>query len=162
MDNNAISFKFEHMGVPLSPHYTYTFGFYNFILPKGYKFTKLRIVDPYNKEEKINDKREFCYNLKLDKELDIQLIEMELRSRRDTFSFIVAGEAKLSPLSYDNTTNLVEYQVCEHLLNSDKNKFKNFNNFSNKFIEEINRVFDLKPNFFGVGVNFNAIYSLRN
>ncbi len=162
-EKSKISFDLEHMGIPLSPNYSYTRGYYNLVLPAGYKFTKLIIADPYSAGETLEDKKRFNFDLKHDINLDTQLITMELRSRRDTFSFIISAEADLlTKLEVENGL-AVNYESKENVLS--ENKYHNIgkHQFLPDFVDNILEIIDLKPNFFGLGMNLNElIKKLRN
>ena len=162
-ENNKISFELEHMGIPLSPNYSYTIGYYNLVLPAGYKFTKLIIADPYSDGQKLEDKKEFKYDLKHDIKLDTQLVSMELRSRRDTFSFILSGEAEILTESEIKNGKAVQYESMENILSENKYRHIGGGQFLPAFLDGATDIIDIKPNFFGIGINFNAlIKKLRN
>ncbi|MEH6917675.1 hypothetical protein V7Y60_26735, partial [Priestia megaterium] len=91
--NNSFSFEYNHMNIPLDSIDKGYGGRWNLILPKNWRLTELYIVDPYHKEEKIENKKQFRYSVYWDISNSIQLIEMELRSRRGSFSFIIKGSA---------------------------------------------------------------------
>lgn len=162
-EKSKFSFELEHMGIPLSPNYNYTRGYYNLVLPARYKFTKLVIADPYSAGEKIKDKKQFKFNLKHDLKLDTQLVAMELRSSRDTFSFILSAEAELlTDLEIENG-KAVKFESKEDVLSENKYHHIGKDQFLPDFVDKLLEIIDIKPNFFGLGVNLNElIKKLRN
>ncbi|AKB50463.1 hypothetical protein MSBRW_1210 [Methanosarcina barkeri str. Wiesmoor] len=90
--DNEYSFKFEHMGIPIGPSKEGRGGIYNLILEPGLRFTDFHIIDPFdNTHEDIRKKKEFKYEVIWDKKYEVQLVEMYLRSRHGSFSFISYG-----------------------------------------------------------------------
>ena len=55
--------------------------------------TELHIVDPFDKSSPIKNKKHFKYDVFYDDESKLQIVEMQLRSRWESFSFILKGEA---------------------------------------------------------------------
>lgn len=117
IDNmGIISFRFEHMYVPLESSETGSCGIYNFVLPVGFKLIELHIVDPFDNSKKAyKEKRHFKYQVFYDNESRIQIVQMQLRSRRGSFSFILNGKADL-----DGSNNkFIEYQEQKIYLDDD-------------------------------------------
>lgn len=58
------------------------------MLPIGYRLTKLHIVDPFDKKNKdIKMKKHFIYDVLYDSEKKLQVVQMQLRSGRESFRF---------------------------------------------------------------------------
>ncbi len=68
IDNQGkINFCFEHMYVPVETSATGSSGIYNLILPLGFKFVELHIVDPFDiKKESFEEKKHFVYQVYYD------------------------------------------------------------------------------------------------
>lgn len=67
-------------------------GIYNFILPVDYRLTELHIVDPFDNNKNLKKKKHFKYDVFYDCESHIQVVQMQLRSARGNFSFILEKE----------------------------------------------------------------------
>lgn len=91
---NTIEFQFEHMYIPIESSKCGSCGFYNFILPFRYKLTELHIVDPFDRTTSyIEKKKHFRYQIYWDNNKELQIVQMDLCSRRGSFSFILKGKA---------------------------------------------------------------------
>ncbi len=88
-----IFFCFEHMFIPVESSRYGSCGIYNFILPVDYRLTELHIVDPFDNNKNLKKKKHFKYDVFYDCESHIQVVQMQLRSARGNFSFILTGEA---------------------------------------------------------------------
>lgn len=111
-DDDKFSFQFEHMGIPIGPSREAHGGIYNLVLAPGFRLIDFRIVDPYDhKHEDIRHKKEFQYDVIWDKECKVQLVEMDLRSNRGSFSFIAHGVSVLVDSPGEHT--FVEAQKSE-------------------------------------------------
>ena len=76
-------------------------------------------MDPFDKREKIEDKKHFKYGIFYDKENQIQIVEMQLRSRRGSFLFILSGTA-----SNENDLNeYMDYEEQKIYLDKDIHEF---------------------------------------
>lgn len=153
IDNEEIKFKIGHSHIPLLPNLDYTFGFYTFILPKGFKFTKLSVTKTSNNFEEIN---EVSYKLKLDQKTEVQILEIPLRSRRSFFSLNIDAEAKYSPGIENISGEFIDFKVVDELLTSNIGN-DSFGRLTKRLLDETNSVIDLRPNLFGIGINFNAL-----
>ncbi|MGI8313814.1 hypothetical protein [Halobacillus mangrovi] len=158
--SNVVSFNFNHKNLPLGPSNRGHGGLWNFLLPPRWRLRDLKVVDPYdNTLEIMSEKKEFRYSVYWDEEYDIQMIEMELRSNRGSFSFEVIGEMSLidtdeSEIHYvPSLTTRSSVEKLEGIRILDKGgKFILASQLADKA-----KWFELKPNFFGVGLNINAI-----
>lgn len=156
---NSICFEYRHMYIPLRSSARGYVGLWNLILPAGWRITELYLSDPFDKNKDVKKKKQFNHKLYWDKQNHIQSIEMELRSVRGSFSFIVKGKAI-------NISNIIE-PTKENLIPSDED------NYGFGTLEDIslshskgegiirylqnNNLLELKPNIGGLGVNINEI-----
>jgi len=157
--DHTFSFQFEHMGIPIGLSRESHGGIYNLLLAPGFRLVDFCIVDPYDhKHEDIRQKKQFKYDVIWDKECKVQLVEMNLRSNRGSFSFIVHGEAVL--VDSPGEHNFVEakesgWQVSKltnkHMLRDDGKQV-----LAKELAKKVDWI-DLKPNVFGIGININEI-----
>lgn len=163
--SNVVSFTFNHKKLPLGPSNQGYGGLWNFLLPPHWRLRDLKIVDPYdNSSEIMSEKKEFRYSVYWDEEYEIQMIEMELRSNRGSFSFEVIGEMSLidtdeSEINYvPSLTTRRSVEKLERIRILDKGgKFILASQLADKA-----KWFELKPNFFGIGLNINSIIQSIN
>ena len=156
--DSQISFQFEHMGIPLGPSRQAHGGIYNFLLSPGWRLTEIYVSDPYDKKRKhIKNKRQFSYSIEWDTECNVQLIDMQLRSGRGSFSFVIAGVAELIGeekkefVEAHESDWVVSNIVDNHLIDKDGKAILA------QDIAEKSDWLELKPNIFGIGINFNEI-----
>lgn len=154
--SNIISFQFNHKNLPLGPSNRGNGGLWNFLLPPRWRLRDLKVVDPY---DNTSEKRELRYSVFWDEEYDTQMIEMELRSNRGSFSFEVMGTMSL----IDTDESEVPY-VPSFTTSNAVEKLENIRILDNggklilaSHLAEKAKWFELKPNFFGIGLNINAI-----
>lgn len=158
--SNIVSFQFNHRNLPLGPSNRGNGGLWNFLLPPRWRLRDLKVVDPYdNTSEIMSEKREFSYSVFWDEEYDTQMIEMELRSNRGSFSFEVIGTMSL----IDTDESEVHY-VPSFTTGNAVEKLEDIRILDNggklilaSQLAEKAKWFELKPNFFGIGLNINAI-----
>lgn len=152
-DVNKIAFHFEHMYVPVESSRNGSHGIYSFILPVGYRLTELHIVDPFDSKKKpLKMKKHFRYNVFYDCESKIEIVQMELRSARGSFSFILAGDA-----SSEVNSNLVEYTEQKIYLDKDMHDFFFDVGIKNSFWENLKDSILLEPNFNGIGIDLKKL-----
>lgn len=157
--DNKIDFRFEHVGIPLGPSRESHGGIYNFLLSPGWRLTEFYLSDPYDKKyEDIKKKKQFKYQATWDKECNVQLVNMDLRSGRGSFSFIASGSAMLfdsvneqSFIEADESDWAVSRITDNHLLDGNGKKALAID------IAEKSDWLELKPNVFGIGINLNQI-----
>lgn len=157
--DNKIEFRFEHMGIPLGPSRESHGGIYNFLLSPGWRLTEFYLSDPYDKKhEDIKKKKQFRYQAIWDKECNVQLVNMDLRSGRGSFSFIASGSAMLFNngdkqrfIEADESDWAVSHVTDNHLLDGNGKKALALD------IAEKSDWLELKPNVFGIGINLNQI-----
>jgi hypothetical protein len=146
------------MGIPIGSSKEAHGGIYNFLLGPHWRLTDLYISDPYDTSKKeISKKKQLRYSIHWDTECNVQIVEMDLRSRRGSFSFILGGSAEL----YDNSdlkflaANESEWaidHIANHYFFEDKGRDKVINDIASKSDWLV-----LQPNIFGLGINLNAI-----
>lgn len=121
-DLDEIVFEFEHMYIPVESSNYGGCGFYNFMLPIGYRLTELHIIDSFDKKNKeIEKKKHFIYDVFYDSEKKFQVVQMQLRSRRGSFSFYFTGRAKIESVNadfigYRNQNIYLDDDICEFFL----------------------------------------------
>lgn len=151
-------FEYNHMYIPLGPSNRGNAGRWSLILPEGWRLTELYLSDPFDsRAEEVERKKQFNHKVYWDTQNLIQLIEMDLRSRRGSFSFIVKGKAiNITKISEPTQTNFIN---CEESILGLKALNKVSIGLSDRFnnLEKINNFLELKPNFAGLGVNINEI-----
>ena len=158
---SRFSFQFEHMGVPVGPSRESHGGMYTLLLNPGWRLRDIRVVDPYDDSGKsVEEKKEFRYDVRWDTEYLTSLVEMQLRSGRGSFSFIVKGSASL--VSEDSSeTDYVEADEGKGNVGSLTDSYLLDDEGRELLGEDLaDKVdwFELKPNIFGVGVNLNQIF----
>ena len=158
VDNvGKIYFCFEHINIPVESSNTGSCGIYNFVLPIGYKLTELHIVDPFDKREKIEDKKHFKYGIFYDKENQIQIVEMQLRSRRGSFSFILSGTAS----NENNLNEYMDYEEQKIYLDKDIHEFFFDEGIKKSFWKSFKESMLLEPNFNGIGIDLKKLFTSK-
>lgn len=157
--NRTMFFTFEHMGIPVGSQRQGHGGYYYLVLPPMFKFSDLHIVDPYdNSHNAIEQKKHFRYDILWDTSCNTSLSSMFLTSGRGTFSFILRGQAKLneknSNINYLKARE-TEYAVAE-ILNHPAIAQKSRRMVAEDIAKRSEWLM-LQPNFFGLGINLNAI-----
>lgn len=158
VDNfGKIHFCLEHFNIPIESSETGSCGIYNFVLPIGYKLTELHIVDPFDKRSPIENKKHFKYDVFYDEESKLQIVEMQLRSRRGSFSFILLGEA-----SNDLDQNeFIGYKKQRIYLDKDIQDFFFDEGIKKSFWQSFKESLMLEPNFNGIGIDLKKLFSSR-
>lgn len=154
-NSNKITFCFEHMYIPVESSKTGSCGIYNFILPVGFRLTNLHIVDPFdNSNEKLEQKKHFIYDVFYDKENKIQMVQMQLRSCRGSFSFRLKGEAEFD----GNDKECINY--CEEKIYFDKDIHEFFfdDGIKKSFWKNLKESLLLEPNFNGIGIDLKKLF----
>lgn len=152
-EEKSFSFEYDHMNIPLGLIGEGNIGRWNLILPPEWRLTELYLSDPYHKAEKVEDKKQFQYTLHWDTASHTQLVEMELRSKRGSFSFIIKGKAY--NIFENPTKDSLNFISClqSDIGIADLNSLKF--GFSNKnILEVIYNSIEFKPNFYGIGYDF--------
>ena len=158
---DKFSFRIKHEGIPIGSIAEGHKGIYNLILAPGLRFTDFHIIDPFDSKHKDNEKKEFEYQVIWDKKYEVQLVEMILRSRRGSFSFVSYGSFAHTGSSRMHTfVNSIEYEGGVigltdryNLLNDNEKKA-----FSDLIIEKLNQYVKIEPSIFpGVSVKINKV-----
>lgn len=102
------------MYIPVERTRTGSCGIYNFILPVGFRLTDLQIVDPFDKNNK-SDKKQFKYEVFYDRDNKLQVVQMQLKSNRGIFSFVLKGEASAE----NSESEFISYQEQTIYLDED-------------------------------------------
>ncbi|MEP7009367.1 MAG: hypothetical protein ABJC13_03510 [Acidobacteriota bacterium] len=159
-DGHSFRFQFEHMGIPLGPSKEAHGGAYNLVLPPGWRCRSLFFSDPYDrKHEDVSRKKQFQFSVIWDPDCSTQLAEMMMRSSRGSFSFVVAGTASVVAADPSDTQYVEaresQYSVAQltdsHLIDRDGR-----DRLAAELAEK-SEWLELKPNFFGLGVNLNEV-----
>lgn len=156
----CFSFQFEHMGVPIGPSRKGHGGIYNFVLSPRWRLHEIWVVDPYDKKHtSIESKKQFEYRVIWNTQCNTQMIYMDMRSGRGSFSFVIIGKASIVGTDYESSEYVEadesEWGISElsniHIL--DKNGEKCL---AKELTQKANWL-ELKPNIFGLGINLNQI-----
>lgn len=157
-DKQKIRFQFEHMYVPVEHSGCGSMGIYNFVLPIGYKLTDIHIVDPFDKANNcIEKKKHFRYSIAYDKYSELQIVQMELRSGRGSFSFIVKGEATIK-----EKEKYLDYEEREIFLDSDIHDYFFDDGIKKSFWQNLKDSLLLEPNFNGIGIDLKKLFGKHN
>ena len=158
VDNfGKIHFCLEHINIPLESSETGSCGIYNFVLPVGYKLTELHIADPFDKSPQIEHKKHFKYDVFYDEENKLQIVDMQLRSRRASFSFILKGEAS----NELDLNEFIDYEKQKIYLDKDVHQFFFDEGIRKSFWQSIKESLLLEPNFNGIGIDLKKLFSSR-
>lgn len=159
--DDEFSFKIKHDGIPVGSSEEGHVGIYNLILAPGFRFTNLRIINPFDNKHKDKEKKEFEYQVFWDKKYKVQLVEMKLRSRRGSFSFILNGsfvhinspEKHIFVNCLECDGRLVSLTDHYNLLNDNEKK-----TLLDELIEKSNQYVKIEPEIFpGVSINVNKM-----
>lgn len=158
--SDIVSFQFNHMNLPLGPSNRGHGGVWNFLLPPRWRLRDLKVINPYdNTSEVMIEKKEFRYTVYWDEASSTQMVEMELRSRRGSFSFEVIGIMSLIDTDKQGVnyvqSNITNYAV-ERLENIRIMDSEGQMMLSSQLAEKA-KWLELKPNIAGIGLNINAI-----
>lgn len=154
-DLDEIAFEFEHMYIPIESSNDGSRGSYNLILPIGYRLIELHIVDPFDKKNKeIEKKKHFIYDVFYDSEKKLQVVQMQLRSRRGNFSFYLTGRAKLESVNAD----FIEYRNQNIYLDDDIREFFFDEGIKKSFWKHLKESVILEPSFNGIGIDLKKLF----
>ena len=157
-EDSKISFSFEHMFIPVESSRYGSCGIYNFILPVNYRLTELHIVDPFDNGNKLKDKKHFKYDVFYDGESHIQIVQMQLRSARGSFSFILKGKASID----DDENKFIDYKEQRICLDEEIQTFYFDEGIKKSFWKNLKESILLEPNFNGMGIDLKKLLkSLR-
>lgn len=154
-----LDFQFEHLGIPVGSFKHAHGGVYNLLLAPGWRAINLYVSDPYDKStDDPTQKKQFRYDVFWDPACFTQMVEVLLQSGRGSFSLIIGGSAE----PYSNTSATF-VSAAEHsqsisglmgghlALPPDAEKA-----LADDLVAK-SEWLELKPNFFGIGLNLNAI-----
>lgn len=158
--SNIVSFQFNHINLPLGPSNKGHGGVWNFLLPPHWRLRELKVINPYDKSsEVLEGKKEFRYTVYWDEASSTQMVEMELRSNRGSFSFEVIGIMSFIDTDEQNT-NYIQCKITNYAVERLENirimDSEAQNIVSSQLAEKV-KWLELKPNFFGLGININEI-----
>jgi hypothetical protein len=159
--SDEFSFKIKHEGIPVGSSGEGHVGIYNLILEPGFRFTNLHIIDPFDNKHKDKEKKEFEYQVFWDKKYEVQLVEMKLRSRRGSFSFVLNGS--FAPISSPKEHIFVNCPECDGRLISLTDSYNHLNDnekkaLSSGFIETLNKYVKMEPEILpGVSIKVNKV-----
>ncbi len=150
-----ISFGFEHMYIPVESSNYGSCGFYNFILPIGYRLTELHIVDPFDKKNRdIKEKKHFKYDVFYDSEKKLQVVQMQLRSNRGSFSFYLTGRADMK----NDNADFIDYKNQNIYLDDDLREFFFDEEIKKSFWKHLKESVILEPSFNGIGIDLKKLF----
>lgn len=90
------SFQVVTKGVPVGPSRRGHGGMYNLMLPSGWRLTHLNVVDPMDeRQEELKQKKPLAHLVLWDSAKEVQVVQVEMRSRWGSFSLAIIGEAVL-------------------------------------------------------------------
>ena len=149
-----IFFCFEHMFIPVESSRYGSCGIYNFILPVDYRLTELHIVDPFDNNKNLKKKKHFKYDVFYDCESHIQVVQMQLRSARGNFSFILTGEACID----DGKNKFIDCKEQNIYLDEDIREFFFDDGIKKSFWKNLKESILLEPNFNGIGIDLKKLF----
>ena len=129
-------------------------GIYNFILPVDYRLTELHIVDPFDNNKNLKKKKHFKYDVFYDCESHIQVVQMQLRSARGNFSFILTGEACID----DGKNKFIDCKEQNIYLDEDIREFFFDDGIKKSFWKNLKESILLEPNFNGIGIDLKKLF----
>jgi hypothetical protein len=149
----SFAFGIEHMGLDVGFSKQSARGLYYFIAPHGFRATDLYVADPYDKRTSDDyQRKQFEYTLHWDTRFVSQVVEMDLRSSRGTFSFRLGG--RFSPSSegaqflacHENEYIVSRATGDWHLEDGGRKAIK-------RDMAGLLDSLELKPTIFGVGID---------
>ncbi len=154
-NSSKMYFEFEHMYIPIESSNYGSCGFYSFILPIDYRLTELHIVDPFDKKNKnIKEKKHFKYDVFYDLEKKLQIVQMQLRSSRGSFSFYLTGKASMEGVN----TDFVDYKEQNIYLDDDIREFFFDEGIKKSFWRNLKESVILEPSFNGIGIDLKKFF----
>lgn len=154
------TFSFEHMNIPLGSTNDGSGGIYNFVLPSAWRLTELYVVDPFDtRNDDFKRKKQFTYKILWDDDKKIQLVEMNLRSRRGSFSFKIYGTAEMI---YKSTNRFVEAEEISDGVYLEDSLTYFDKKVKNSFFEDLKNSLIVEPNFNGIGFDLKKFFQRKN
>ena len=152
-DGSGFDFGIEHMGLDVGFTKRAEGGMYYFIAPHGFRATGLYVADPYDRRTSDDyARKQFRYQLYWDTRFSSQVVEMDLRSSRGTFSFRLGG--KFSP--YTEDASFLGCHEAESIVNRATGDWHLGDGGQKALSRDMASVLDsieLKPKLFGVGID---------
>jgi hypothetical protein len=156
----ALSFQFEHVGIPIGFADRGECGIYNLVLTPSWRLRKLRIFDPNDsRHHSPETKKQFMHEVIWDTHCTTQVVEMMLDSERGPCSFVLRGNAvhvgsdeDLGHYLQSRESERAVSDISENILLDDGGKCHLANEIAKKA-----GWLELKPNLFGIGININEI-----
>jgi hypothetical protein len=150
---HSFAFGIEHMGLDVGFSRRSEGGLYYFIAPHGFRATDLFVSDPYDKLTNDDyERKQFTYTLHWDTRFVSQVVEMNLRSSRGTFSFHLGG--RFSP-----SREGVQFLAChedEYIVSQATGDW-HLEDGGQKAIQNdmagLLDTLELKPTLFGIGID---------
>ena len=150
---SSFVFGIEHKGLDVGFSKRSEGGLYYFIAPHGFRATELYVADPYDQGTSDNyARKQFKYLLHWDTRYISQVVEMDLRSSRGTFSFRLGGRFSPSTeeahfLACPEDENIVSRATGDwHLEDGGQKAIKHD-------MAGLLDSLELKPTVFGVGID---------
>jgi hypothetical protein len=149
------------MGIPVGKSSEAHGGVYGFLLPVGWQCRTLYVSDPYDKTQADDAmKKQFRRNVLWDPDTQSQVVEIDLESRRGSFSFVLGCSASLVRADPPGTV-YVEAQECANTVSACCEKLKYLDRDARgQLLDRISQGANwlhLKPNVYGLGLDLNKI-----
>jgi hypothetical protein len=160
--NADLSFRFSHLGIPVSPYSAHCLGAYDLLLAPGWRLTTLDIFEATpTGEVDPGHTKPLLHAATWDPECLTQLSSMTFGSEAGTFSFIVEGSA--APYDPDEPSQYLMAVEDAHSVARMPQKFRLDEDgrvvFSHKLCEiaEMADWLELKPGAFGIKINLTKM-----
>jgi len=154
-----LDFQFEHLGIPVGSFKHAHGGVYNLLLAPGWRATSLYVSDPYdNSNADPRQKKQFRHGVFWDPECSTQMVEVLLQSGRGSFSLIIGGSAE--PSSSTSATFVAAMEQSQSISALMGGHLALPPDAERALADDLlakTEWLELKPNFFGIGLNLNAI-----
>ena len=124
------------------------------LLDNQHRLTELHIVDPFDDNKNLKKKKHFKYDVFYDCESHIQVVQMQLRSARGNFSFILTGEACID----DGKNKFIDCKEQNIYLDEDIREFFFDDGIKKSFWKNLKESILLEPNFNGIGIDLKKLF----
>ena len=108
----------------------------------------------YFKPKNLKKKKHFKYDVFYDCESHIQVVQMQLRSARGNFSFILTGEACID----DGKNKFIDCKEQNIYLDEDIREFFFDDGIKKSFWKNLKESILLEPNFNGIGIDLKKLF----
>lgn len=119
-----------------------------------YRLTELHIVDPFNNNKSLKKKKHFKYDIFYDCESHIEVVQMQLRSPRGSFSFILKGDAVIDI----DENKFIDYREQHIYLDEDIQDFYFDDGIKKSFWKNLKESILLELNFNGIGIDLKKLF----